>query len=327
MKKVIIRTDASTKIGSGHVMRCLTIGKKLKKYDIQVKFWMENLPGNLIEYVKQEGFDNILQEENSDLYIIDHYDIDEKWEKSIIPFTKHIMVIDDLANRKHICELLIDQNAVPNFEKRYENLVSKDCKKLLGPKYLILRDEFIETRKKVNSRNSKVERLLIFMGGSDPTNETLKILQALSEVNFKIKCVDVVVGNSNINRKIIEDICLERGYKFHCQIDYMAQLMKEADFSIGSGGITAWERCFVGLPSSSTIVAENQIESTEYAADLGAVINLGWHERVTVETYKELLCSLEFNIDRLKQLSDVGLDLTKSKKQNAWLHEILELLK
>lgn len=327
MKKVIIRTDASTKIGSGHVMRCLTIGKKLKKYDIQVKFWMENLPGNLIEYVKQEGFDNILQEENSDLYIIDHYDIDEKWEKSIIPFTKHIMVIDDLANRKHICELLIDQNAVPNFEKRYENLVPKDCKKLLGPKYLILRDEFIETGKKVNSRNSKVERLLIFMGGSDPTNETLKILQALSEVNFKIKYVDVVVGNSNINRKIIKDICLERGYKFHCQIDYMAQLMKEADFSIGSGGITAWERCFVGLPSSSTIVAENQIESTEYAADLGAVINLGWHERVTVETYKELLCSLEFNIDRLKQLSDVGLDLTKSKKQNAWLHEILELLK
>lgn len=327
MKKVIIRTDASTKIGSGHVMRCLTVAHNLKKHDCHVLFWMEPLQGNLIDLVKEQGFKTIQQAEQADLYIVDHYGIDETWERKQRSFAKKIMVIDDLANRAHDCDLLLDQNIVPNYEKRYDGLVQKQTIKLLGPNYLIMRDEFIEARQHLQNRDGQVNRLLVFMGGSDPTNETLKVLEALKQTKSSFQQVDVVVGNGNIHKKEIEKICKEQNLQYHCQIDYMARLMQQADFSIGAGGLTTWERCYVGLPSSSTIVAENQMVTTEYAEELGAVWNLGWHEQVTVETYLSLLDSLQTNNKGIIQLSKEGLLLTTSKQPNAWLNEIMELLR
>lgn len=316
---VIIRTDASVKIGSGHVMRCLTVAKKLRMRGCYVKFWMESLEGNLIDYVTNEGFENVKKAEQADLYIVDHYSLDVEWERSIRPFTQKLVVIDDLA-REHDCELLLDQNIVPNYETRYDDKVQAHCVKLLGPKYLIIRDEFIEARRKLRVRTPDIKRLLIFMGGTDPTSETMKILQALKFFNFEH--VDIVVGNGNLLKETIRQICLERGYTYHCQIDYMAYLMQQADFAIGAGGSTTWERCYVGLPSSATIVADNQRETTNFAQALGVVKNVGWHEQVTVDTYVQLLATLS-----VEDMSKKGLALTAAERPNAWLHEILELIK
>lgn len=316
---IIIRADASVQIGSGHVMRCLTIAKKLRDNGCHVQFWMEPLEGNLIDYIKEEGFSNLTERQQADLYIIDHYQLGKEWEQPLRSFTKKIVVIDDLA-REHDCDLVLDQNVVPNYEARYDGVVPATSVKLLGPQYLMMRDEFVEARKKIRVRNDNIERLLIFMGGTDPTNETMKILQALQFFNFSH--VDVVVGNGNPVKQQIEMICQERGYHFHCQINYMAELMQNADFAIGAGGATMWERCYVGLPSSATIVADNQISTTEFAHTLGVVKNLGWHEQVTAETYKKLLSNLQ-----ISEMSAKGLALTATRQPNAWLHEILELIK
>ncbi|AVK82816.1 UDP-2,4-diacetamido-2,4,6-trideoxy-beta-L-altropyranose hydrolase [Lysinibacillus sp. B2A1] len=316
---VIIRTDASLTIGSGHVMRCLTVAKKLQKIGFRVRFWMEPLPGNLIDFVEQQGFTNIMQADYADLYIVDHYSLDRDWEKKVQQFTQKLVVIDDLA-RTHDCDLLLDQNLVPNYRSRYDGLVPEHCIKLLGPTYLIMRDEYNMARRQLSKRSSQVERLLVFMGGSDPTNETMKVLAALESCLFRQ--VDVVVGSNNPLKIEIEAICRKRSYNFHCQIDYMAKLMLQADFAIGAGGSAMWERFYVGLPSSTTIVAENQKATTNYAAVLGAVINLGWHEQVTSSTYKSLLS--EFTIEGM---SNKGLELTMNKQSDAWMHEILELMK
>lgn len=321
MKKIIIRTDASVDIGSGHVMRCLTIAYNLKLEGCNVLFWMEPHAGNLIDYVAQQGYETISKAEQADLYIIDHYGVDMEWEHNIRSYTKKLMVIDDLA-RAHDCDLLLDQNVVPNFEGRYEGLVPDHCVKLLGPKYLIMREEFIEVRKQNRRHNRNVQRLLVFMGGTDPTKETMKILTALEQLKFTH--VDVVVGNGNVQKETIEQICCERNYHYHCQISYMAQLMQQADFSIGAGGGSMWERCYVGLPSSSTIVADNQLMTTNYADQLGAIINLGWHEDVTVNSYITLLNQLS-TIDAEK-LASTGLELTATPQPNAWLSQIMELL-
>lgn len=314
---VIIRTDASVKIGSGHVMRCLTVAKQLHAEGCHVRFWLEELNGNLIDFVAKEGFENMAEAQYADLYIVDHYEISIEWERMIRTYTKKLVVIDDLA-REHDCNLLLDQNVVPNYETRYDGLVPEHCVKLLGPNYLIMRDEFIEARQQLTSRSTAVKCLLVFMGGTDPTNETMKILKALEE--FAFGQVDIVVGNGNPEKEKVREICLEKGYHYHCQINYMASLMQQADFAIGTGGATMWERCYVGLPSSATIVADNQIVTTEYAASLGVVKNLGWHEQVTVETYKNLLTNLT-----IEGMSEKGLQLTANKQPNAWLHEILEL--
>lgn len=316
--KVIIRTDASVKIGSGHVMRCLTIAQKLRTAGCNVKFWMEPLTGNLINYLTEHNFKNILEPEHADLYILDHYELNTDWESSIRYYTKKIVVIDDLA-RKHDCDLILDPNVVPNYESRYDGKVPLHCVKLLGPQYLVMRDEFIEARQRLKKRKDEIKRLLIFMGGTDPTNETMKILQALRLFSFEH--IDVVVGSGNPFRQQIKDICADRGYKFHCQIDYMAQLMLQADFAIGAGGTTMWERFYVGLPSSATIVADNQSVTTEFAASLGVVKNLGRHKQVKVATYEQLLQNLS-----VEGMSEKGLALTQNDHPNGWLHEILEMI-
>lgn len=322
---ILIRTDASTEIGSGHVMRCLTIAFNLRRLGHHVEFWMEPLPGNLIELAENHGFPVTSRMQAVDILIVDHYQLDARWEQTMRAFAARIIVIDDLANRRHECDLLLDQNVIENYRHRYDGLVPAHCKLLLGPQYLLMRDEFIEARRKQATRSGDVSRLLVFMGGSDPTHETMKVLHALQHTAARFEHMDVVIGVSNPRRAEIECICKERQYAFHCQIDYMASLMNMADFSLGAGGSTTWERCYVGLPSTSTIVADNQLASTQEAERLGAVINLGWHEDVTVDTYMELLDSLPSQRERLRQVSEQGLKITQSQgKANAWLQEMVE---
>lgn len=321
--EIIIRADASTEIGSGHIMRCLTIANQLAKKGHDIFFYMLPLPGNLINYIETCGYDVIAEWREVDIIIVDHYQIDAQIEKQLYTYAKKIVVIDDLANRSHECDVLLDQNIVADYEHRYDDLVPEHCQKLLGPQYLIMRDEFIDIRQNRRERNYQVENLLVFMGGTDPTHETMKVLKALEIFSFSK--VNIVCGNGNEQKELIQSICKKRGYQYHQQINYMASLMNEADFSIGAGGLTTWERCYVGIPSSSTIVADNQSETTYFTEKLGAVWNVGWHEEVTSTTYEELLNSIQQHPELLQQISEQGLRLTNNNTPNPWIKELLEM--
>lgn len=320
---IIIRADASTEIGSGHIMRCLTIANHLKKRGHEVLFYMIEMPGNLIQYVQSLDYRTITSWQKADIIVIDHYQIEATEEKQLYTYAKKIVVIDDLANRAHQCDLLLDQNIVENYEHRYDELVPLTCKKLLGPQYLIMRDEFIKARRQRPQRNGSVTKLLVFMGGTDPTQETMKVLTALK--NFTFDKIHIVCGNGNEQKERIRAICERRGYTYHQQIDYMAALMNTVDFSIGAGGGTTWERCYVGLPSSSTIVADNQIEATYFIEKLGAVWNVGWHEQVTAATYETLLSTIQQHPEKLQTISERGLQLTNNTIPNPWIDELLEM--
>lgn len=282
-----IRVDASVEIGTGHVMRCLTLAHRLKKDGQQVAFICRGAEGECITLIEQQGFVvytlppcygslwnfvteywekdayetiEILKQYNVKKLIIDHYSIDVKWEHLVRPFVKNIMVIDDLANRKHDCDLLLDQNFYSDMETRYEGLVPSSAKMLLGPSHALLRDEFIEAKKHIKPFNGKVERIFIFFGGSDPTNETEKVLLAIKSIIEQYKLVvDVVVGNSNPNKLKIKQLCdgIENTH-YYCQVSNIAELMAQADLAIGGGGATTWERILMKLPSLVIIIAENQ---------------------------------------------------------------------
>jgi len=324
---ILIRTDASTAIGSGHVMRCLTIAENFKRLGHCVEFWMSILPGNLIELVKRKGFSVTQTVRKVELLIVDHYQLDIEWETTMRAWAKKIIVIDDLANRFHDCDLLLDQNAVANYEQRYNTLVPSHCRKLLGPSYLIMRDELVMARTNSYIRRGHTDRLLVFMGGSDPTDEMTKVLQALQHTKTTFKHIDVVVGYSCLKRDVIRQKCESMQLHYHCQIDYMAELMRLADFSIGAGGSSMWERCYVGLPSSSTIVAENQRLSTDKAVELKATLQVGWHEGVSVHSYLQLLDKVPFMSEQLAQMSEQGYKITESQDgPNAWLQEMVEIL-
>ncbi|HLS67308.1 MAG TPA: UDP-2,4-diacetamido-2,4,6-trideoxy-beta-L-altropyranose hydrolase [Pseudogracilibacillus sp.] len=324
MVDVLIRVDASTKIGTGHVMRCLTIAEELRQRDCSISFYMKNSNKEMKDFVSGKGFHVVNFFQPTDLFIIDHYDIDEKWEREIRPHVRKIVVIDDLANRRHDCDVLLDQNLVHNFARRYDELVPATCKKLLGLRYFIARDEFIQERESVKPRSGKVERLLVFMGGTDPTNESMKLLRAFHHVPMLFSHVDVVVGDGNKQKGEIEQLCKEHDLQFHCQIDYMASLVSEADVAIGAGGTAMWERCYLGLPTATVIVADNQKQSVLEAEQHGLIWNLGEHDTVTTGDYASVLTKLVEKQDEVQRMSQLCLQQTSSERLNEWVDYFLE---
>lgn len=336
----VIRADASTSIGSGHVMRCLTLAHRLKKEkNTKVVFVMRVLPGNLIGVVEKQGFEVLellpanqkyslsgyglwltvpmevdaqqtievlqpyLQEhgcEVVDRLIVDSYALDEQWELMLRPYCGEIMVIDDLANRRHDCDILLDQNFYLNKDVRYAGLVPEHCKMLLGPEHALLREEFYEAKKHLRKRDGNIKNILVFYGGSDLTNETEKAIKALVQLhdegyNFT---ADVITGVSNSRREKIKHLCSKyHFFHYYCQVSNMAEFMNKADLMLGAGGSTTWERLYVELPALVTAVAENQIQGCEDCCKAGMINYLGKAENVTVEIIREAINQMPLLIE------------------------------
>lgn len=332
-KLVVFRVDASVKIGSGHVMRCLTLAGQLKETGSEVIFICSDLPGNLASLIVKDGYRvflipylkvskdekwkrdlentvNLLTALNNpiDLLVVDHYGLDYRWEAPLRKFVKEIMVIDDLANRPHDCDILLDQNLYNDMDIRYEGLVPEHCKKLLGPKNVLLRPEFYEARRKLRLRDGTVKRILVFFGGSDPSNETGKALEAIRMLNRPDIAVDVVVGSSNPYKNEIHQICEAMpNTSYYCQVDNMAELMAKADLAIGAGGTAAWERCFLGLPTATVIIADNQSEQVKLLAKKEAIWNLGHSKKVTSNRIFSFLNNVIHDITCVRKASNISI--------------------
>lgn len=332
---VVFRVDSSVNIGTGHVMRCLTLAQQLRQFGCAVSFISTALEGNIIPIIEQSGFNthvlpspsSPLQEKGWEedskmtiswitelgkvnLLVVDQYLLDEKWEQALFPFVGEILVIDDLANRPHYCHYLLDQNYKWDVATPYMSLIPSECKMLLGPDYVLLRDEFIDLAPYVTIRPGRLSRLLVFFGGSDPTNETVKTLQAISccDNNWH---VDVIVGASNPNIEEIKRLCERFGYCLHIQVSNIATFMLKADFAVGAGGSTTWERCFMALPSLTIVVADNQREITEAVASYGATVLLGESASVKSEDIKDALLTLANDPEQVKTISIKSSQIVK----------------
>lgn len=199
---------------------------------------------------------DLIKLEKVNWVIVDHYGIDEQWHKQIKPYCEKIMVIDDLANRKFDCHLLLNQNL--GIEKKYyDNKVPEDCILLLGTKYALLRPEFTRLRHKAiaKRKNTKsVSDIIISMGGNDINNITHSILENIPD-NYR---VTVVLGKNSPHNKMLKNYIKGKNIKMLIDINNMAELMLDADLAIGAGGSTSWERCCLSLPAFIFLIDENQ---------------------------------------------------------------------
>lgn len=300
-KSVVIRVDASAEIGSGHLMRCLTLADELRRAGADVVFVSRLHDGNLVEMVIRRSFPviglrrpgefpgllGVSQEEDAeetiaelagrsvDLVLVDHYSIDEAWENRLSATGAKIAVIDDLADRRHRCGLLVDQNLHEHALERYGRQVPAGCVLLLGPTYALLREEFGVQRRLASPKKDGLRKALVFYGGMDATGESEVALAGLAAFDSKLS-VDLVVGPGNRRKDSLRELCaLNPEIRFHCDIDYMAKLMADADLCLGAAGTTTWERCALGLPALVTIVAPNQVESAGEGERAGVQIVLG----------------------------------------------------
>jgi UDP-2,4-diacetamido-2,4,6-trideoxy-beta-L-altropyranose hydrolase len=317
------RTDASNEIGTGHIMRCLTLACRLRELGANCVFICRVLDGNQLHRVRDAGFRFIalprsemsnsakvfentltthsnwltvswqddaqqtvkcLTNEVVDWLIVDHYALDRKWEKCLRSYAKKIMVIDDIADRNHDCDLLLDQNMVLNLERRYEGLVPPQCRCLLGPRYALIQPEYSKLRPYLQPRQRPVRRILVYFGGVDLfdlTGITISAILALQRKGIK---VDVVISSQSPNSEAVrEKVKGNDGISCYEYLSSLAPLMLQADMAIGAGGATTWERLCMGLPSLVVSTGENQIGTCEELARIGLITYLGRNNDLSFE--------------------------------------------
>jgi len=300
---IAFRTDATSQIGTGHFMRCLTLAEALKKQGAEIRFVSRGLPTHLRDMLATKSMQFVaLDSETSeatdgdlahaqwlgtsqaqdaqatiqalagqqwDWLVVDHYALDARWESMLKQSAKSILVIDDIADRQHDCDVLLDQNMYADMNIRYSGKVPSHCQLLLGPRYALLRDEFRHLREQVKPRTDPVKRVLVFFGGVDADNYTARVIESLASIGSHDWHVDVVIGAQHPHREQIEAACAEQRFVCHAQTSRMAELMAAADLAIGAGGSATWERCCLGLPALTICVADNQRKQIADAASEG----------------------------------------------------------
>jgi UDP-2,4-diacetamido-2,4,6-trideoxy-beta-L-altropyranose hydrolase len=226
--------------------------------------------------------------------VVDHYDLGEEWEIAMTSVADRILAIDDLG-RPHCCDAILDQNYRSPLHERYRSTRPSPLASLLGPDFALVRAEFAELRPSALSRpRAELVRILVFMGGTDPPNETTKALEGIVRAAKPEFLVDVVIGNGNPHRRAVEAACAVLQHAvLHVQTSRMANLMAAADLAICAGGSATWERCVVGLPALVTILSDNQVPIAERVADAGAHRLLGWHNALTAIDYADALTRVD----------------------------------
>lgn len=260
--KVLVYANGSSSMGIGHIMRTLAISRELKKRNALITYITDKSDESSINLIKSYGFrvvqiDSILKflSENNvkkyDVGIVDSYDIEENSILKFYNICKKVVYIDDLMKFKNYNMDILINTSIEALNKNY---IGKS-KKLLGPKYAILRDEFKDLEYK--KLNSKVKNILITLGGGDIDNITKEIIDILL-VNYKNMKLNIVLGNSYKYKEFMLENYKYDNVNFYMNVKNMKDLMIENDIAISAGGNTLYELCVCGISTFAVIIADNQ---------------------------------------------------------------------
>jgi UDP-2,4-diacetamido-2,4,6-trideoxy-beta-L-altropyranose hydrolase len=336
--RVLIRADASPTIGSGHIARCLTLARVLRQQGSHVAFACRRLPGHRLDALAAEGFEtfalpDVYPDEDPqqaiesmlpwqadiealdallaghgafDWIIADHYGLDHHWQTAARRWAPRIAAVDDLATRRYSVDLLLNQN-LSGLSANYAPLLPEDCRTLLGPRYAMLREEFVCPAIAIKP---KARRVLVNFGGFDAAMQTHHAMLALKD--FAELEVDFVAGADNPAWAQMQALAATRPHwRLRSFVSDFQQRMTAADLFIGAGGGTSWERAALGLPTLCIAVSNNQQANGEVMAAAGAHVFMGAREQVSVEQLRDAIGFVVDNVylrqslaERSRQLVD-----------------------
>lgn len=357
---VVFRVDASLEIGSGHVMRCLTVAQALVLFGHTSIFICREKQGDLIDFIQSKGFEVIkLPKKNNeslvgykgwlgvseyedaldvltyirssdrvfDICIVDHYGLSAVWEGMIRNEIEKIVVIDDLANREHDADIILDCG-LSNNAQQYEKLNKAKGVYLVGSSYALLRPEFAEQRKLLDKKEPvsiqaiSALKILVNLGGVDKDNVSEKILFELNNT-YKQRCIDVtlILGQSSPHKERLTNIGTQLSYPLQVLVgvNNMAELMANHDLAIGAAGSTSWERCCLGLPTLMVCLAENQIGIAEELENVGAAIIIDLYN---LQELSSVLTSVD--LTQLTEIRKKALAVTDGKGVKRLLEVLLK---
>ena len=358
---IVFRTDASLSIGTGHVTRCLTLADGLRERGIRCLFVCRALPGNLLDRIRQREFEVLalpmalnkapsptpvlecgpthahllgvewavdaeqtlasLQSLRVKWLIVDHYALDIQWEQRLRSTCQHLMVIDDLADRDHMCDLLLDQNLRSDAAQRYAPHVPPTCRLLLGPSHVLLGPSFNDPAPR--ERSGEVRSVLAYFGGNDSNNQAGRAVEAL--LRFPELQADVVLGHEHPHRASVFASAGSTGrVRVVDSCADMSAAMTRADLGLGTCGMAAWERCAVGLPTLVTISADNQREDAVALENLGAVELLGEAGDVDVGKWVDALGRALADTARMEQMGRMARSVVVGHQRNH--RQLIDLL-
>jgi UDP-2,4-diacetamido-2,4,6-trideoxy-beta-L-altropyranose hydrolase len=313
--RIAFRVDASGGVGIGHAMRCLALADVLRSRGARTRFVCRPLPGSLAADIQARGHElttlpgsdgpgrdpdqdveatlaALADVQARDWLVVDHYEIDARWEGRARPKVRRILVIDDLADRPHDADALLDQGLYPAGTNPYRDLVPGSCRLILGPAFALLRKEFRDPPPPV--RDPSRFRVNVCFGGTDPGNATLRTLRAIEAWDHPRVEVDVIVGSANPHLQEVARACSKMPRaEFHVDPPDMPGLLGRANLGIGAGGSMSWERCRMALPSVVMAVAANQRPNCRALAGARAAIDLGDAQGVAPEALAPILAGLE----------------------------------
>lgn len=358
--KVAFRTDASLDIGTGHVMRCLTLARALREVGADCHFITRDLEGHRVKYIEQGGFEvsllprpcervfedkpahafwagvsweqdaeetrAVLAIHSPDWLVVDHYAFDARWEKSARPDGCRLLVIDDLADRPHDCDLLIDQNLGRDVTD-YAGLVPEHCECLVGPQFALLRPEFAKMRAQslAGRAGRGLRHLLITMGGVDKDDATSAVLGALrSSVLSEELRITVIMGSHAPALERVRRLAKDMPWPTEVAVDVkdMAARMASADLAIGAAGSTTWERCCLGLPSIVVEIAPNQARIARAVSEAGAALVLGSPRALDFKNHLRCALTEVADINRLAELSKKSASICSGRGLDRLLSSI-----
>lgn len=338
--EIAIRCDYSPLIGSGHFFRCLTLANKFEELGKRVVFasanpdprsifsvdfpyaWVQlksdTVTPNIVDDCSHAHFRVFTQEQDAALFadaftgsyfewiIVDHYGLDRKWHEACRSLTSGICVIDDLADRHHDCDILIDQTRVGASINIYADKVPSHCKMCIGPQYALLQPEYSKRHSSRHIRK-KVKHVLIFFGGADLKGMTKKCIEVINDPLFDDIKFTVITGA--LSAHTFESMTKPNITIEHHVRDIVA-LLDEVDIAIGSCGTHSFERACLGVPAICIPVAENQFNIYAMLKSLGAILAVDYDCPNAIGQIKNHLSVLIENPSLIEKISSKAYDLT-----------------
>jgi len=330
---LIIRSDANANIGIGHVMRCIALGQAWKDLGGDVTFLCCCERKILRQRIIEEGFHfipiNKAHPDPDDLYstlellsanqhaqlakspwlVLDGYHFTTNYQKTIRKNGYKLLIIDDMAHLDHYyANIILNQNI---HASGLHYSCQRETIKLLGCKYVLLRKEFIDYKVGMRKIPDKANKILVTLGGEDSENVTLKVIKALNSLNDPDFEVKVVIGPANLNIDKLDNEIQCSSFKGHlvASVNRMPEFMAWADLAISGGGSTCWEMAFFGLPFLTIVLAENQESIATGLFEKGVSLDLGWHDKLSIERISRCLQDIIYNQNIREIFSSKGQQL------------------
>ncbi|NBD17450.1 MAG: UDP-2,4-diacetamido-2,4,6-trideoxy-beta-L-altropyranose hydrolase [Cyanobacteria bacterium] len=324
----LFRVEASIAIGSGHIMRCLALAQAWQNLGGNAIFAVATDIGKLQTRLETEGITihqlsvtsgsredgeaviALAQKLGVSWVVVDGYQFGRNYQQQLKATGLKVLFIDDYGHAEHYsADLVLNQNLGAN-ENLYPHR-DNQTQLLLGTKYALLRREFWQWRNWKREISPTACKVLVTLGGADPDNVTLKVMQALSAMEREGLETVVIVGGSNPHYDQLQGVAQASPVSMTLKqnVTNMPEWMAWADLAIAAGGSTNWELAFMGLPSVIITVADNQSAIAQQLGKMGITISLGWYQQLTVHQLTTAVSELLSAQKQRQQMSEKGRQL------------------